>query len=350
MRNLCQHGSPLWPFTPGPWGDPRPEILDLVDTRFVHRPLDTLDGHLGVYSERVAGGWLLLLGSLVVLVGALSGWRVPRRLRLPLAVAGATALVSVVAFATVPGTGLPTTPGLFQPEGWPFSTLRYIQPTVFAATIAVAMAARAGRFWAGAATITLIGALAWNLGALAELGYPFAPSAGVVLLGALAGVLLLLATLLAQRHSPWRVPRPRPGWTVPLVVAGAVVLGVMLAQASDGFITRHTHVDGTTALGPDLVAWFTARPGFEDGHWPIAFIGRSLQGPLAGDHFTHKLELIRPYAPCSEVRAVARRAPVVVTDPGFLYKFIGVTSYGSHRCLSHRTPDYRDVAFRVYLP
>jgi hypothetical protein len=346
VRNLVQHGSPFWPFAIGPWGDPPPRILQLVNTTFLERPLDTLDGHLGVYSARVAGGWVVLLGALVVLVWALAARRLPRDLRLHLIVAGAVTLISLLAWSMALGTGLPTTPGLFQPEGWPFSTLRYIQPAVFAGTIAVALAARAGRVPERLVALALAGSLGWSLVADYQLGQQFIPATGTLLLGAVAGVVLLLPIIV----RPAELARLPAASTAVLVVVGFVAAAVALASVSDGFISRHTQVEGTTALGPDLVAWFTARPGFEDGKWPIAFIGRSLQGPLAGDHFTHRLELLAPFARCSTVRAVAHNAPVVVTDPAFLYKFIGVQPYSAQRCLAKRRPDYRDVAFRVYLP
>jgi hypothetical protein len=347
VRNLVQHGSPFWPFAIGPWGDPPPRILELVNTTFLDRPLETLDGRLGVYSERVAGGWVVLLGGLAVLVGAVVARRLPRNLRLQLGVAGGVTLLSLLAWSMALGTGLPTTPGLFQPEGWPASTLRYIQPAVFAGTIAVALAARTGRVPERLAALALAGSLGWSLVADYQLGQQFIPATGTLVLGAAAGVVLLLPLVVGLPAGLARLPTPS---TAVLVVAAFVVAAVAVAQVSDGFISRHTQVEGTTALGPDLVAWFTARPGFEDGKWPIAFIGRSLQGPLAGDHFTHRLELVAPFAPCSHVRAVARRAPVVVTDPAFLYKFIGVQPYSAQRCLAGRRPDYRDVAFRVYLP
>jgi hypothetical protein len=262
-------------------------------------------------------------------------------------VAGGLTLLSLLAWSMALGTGLPTTPGLFQPEGWPASTLRYIQPAVFAGTIAVALAARTGRVPERLAALALAGSLGWSLVADYQLGQQFIPATGTLVLGAAAGVVLLLPLVVGLPAGLARLPTPS---TAVLVVAAFVVAAVAVAQVSDGFISRHTQVEGTTALGPDLVAWFTARPGFEDGKWPIAFIGRSLQGPLAGDHFTHRLELVAPFAPCSHVRAVARRAPVVVTDPAFLYKFIGVQPYSAQRCLAGRRPDYRDVAFRVYLP
>jgi hypothetical protein len=348
VRNLFQHGSPFWPFKLGPWGDPGPRILELVDTSFLQRPIDTLDGRLDVYSERVAGGWLMLLGALVVFLGALAARRMRRDLRIELVLAGGFALFCLFAWATVPGTGLPTTPGLFQPEGWPISTLRYIQPAVFAATIAVALAARAGRAAEIAASTLLAGSLLWTLIEVQRMGFPFVPSPETLLVGAAGGVVALFLLAYTLRLLGPRLRGAMLGAAV--AVAAVVVTGTALAQVSDGFISRHAQVDGTTALGPDLVAWFAARPGFENGSWPVAFIGRSLQGPLAGDHFSHELTLLAPFEPCRNVHAAARRGPVVVTDPGFLYKFIGVRSYNAHHCLADRRPAYRDVAFRVYLP
>ena len=43
VRNLVTHGSPFWPFMPGPFGDPTPRWLSIIDNSFLERPRATLD-------------------------------------------------------------------------------------------------------------------------------------------------------------------------------------------------------------------------------------------------------------------------------------------------------------------
>ena len=59
-QNIVQHGSPVWPFAVGPWGDPKPRFFELVNTTFLQRPQATLDGRLGDYEDRLGGTWLVL--------------------------------------------------------------------------------------------------------------------------------------------------------------------------------------------------------------------------------------------------------------------------------------------------
>jgi hypothetical protein len=99
-----------------------------------------------------------------------------------------------------------------------------------------------------------------------------------------------------------------------------------------------------------VAAWFAAQPGFDDGRMTIAFASRAVQAPLAGDHFTHPLELLPARASCAEVRARARRSAIVVTDPAFLRGLLGDRPYDAGRCLAGRRRGYRDEAFSVYPP
>jgi hypothetical protein len=82
----------------------------------------------------------------------------------------------------------------------------------------------------------------------------------------------------------------------------------------------------------------------------IAFASRGLQAQLAGDRLSNRLELIPARETCANVRALARRSVLVVSDPAFLRGLLGIAPYGAHRCVAGRRPAYRDEAFRVYLP
>ena len=144
LRNLIEHGSPLWPFAVGPFGDPAPRFLGLVDATFLKRPQATLDGNVGDYLARLGGTWLLLAGALVALALGAAAPRL-RALRRPLVVAGGLALASCLIWSTAWGTGLSTSPELTWPEGFVLSSLRYLLPAIGVAAVAVAIVARARR-------------------------------------------------------------------------------------------------------------------------------------------------------------------------------------------------------------
>jgi hypothetical protein len=129
-----------------------------------------------------------------------------------------------------------------------------------------------------------------------------------------------------------------------------VVAGVVMAPVSNGMVERHAGVRNSTALGRGVVAWFERQHDLDGGTQRIAFIGRSLEGPLAGDHFTHPLELVPRRASCSRVREISTDSFLVVSDPNFLYKFVGIEPYRIHLCVKGRTPAFRDGPFAVYRP
>ncbi len=70
LRNLIQHGSPLWPFAPGPFGDPAPRFLGLVDATFLQRPVDTLDGRVATTRAASAGPGCCCSAALAALAAA----------------------------------------------------------------------------------------------------------------------------------------------------------------------------------------------------------------------------------------------------------------------------------------
>jgi hypothetical protein len=349
-RNLVQHGSPLWPFSDAPWGDPRPPFLELVDTRFLERPAASLEGRWGDYADQLSGAVVLLGGALLVLVRAAVGPGLARPLRLELVAAGSAAALALLAWSLAPGTGLPPSPGLLAPESWPLSTLRYLLPAIGAANVAVALATRAGGATRAAATLALAASLAWNVVNAADLGVPYVPSARTVVLGAAAGLVLLGAATLASRGAPGRAWRGRAVPGAPALAAAAVAAGAALTPAAEGFVERHSRVEGSTALGQRVAAWFAGRPGFDGGDETIVFASRALQAPLAGDRFTHPLELLPARASCAAVRARARRSAIVVTDPAFLRGLLGDRPYDAGRCLAGRRPAFRDEVFSVYPP
>lgn len=346
VRNFLQHGSPVWPFAAAPWGDPVPRFLALVDATLIAHPLTTVRENLSSYSDGLAGGVVLIAAIPVTLLVAALGFGLGRSLRRNLLVAAALSALALLAFATAPGTGPQRYGFLFGPP----STLRYILPTLGGAVVALALATRARGLIGAAASVALVGSLAWSVIRDAQLGFPSAPSARTLIAGAAAGVgVWAVAAFVWPRAArlwsrAWRVPRSV------LVGCAAVLAGLALASASNGYMRRHAHVAKSTALGNAVVAWFVAQPWFAGSHQPIAFVSRAVDAPLAGDHFTHPLILISPHASCAEIQAAARKDAVVVTPPDFLRNFIGVQPYKTDRCMDGRRAAYRSGPFSVYLP
>ncbi|MGI8558496.1 MAG: hypothetical protein ACR2ND_09335 [Solirubrobacteraceae bacterium] len=356
VRNLVQHGSPLWPFTATPWGTPKPRFFALVNKTFLQRPIATLDGRLGGYTSRLGGGWLLVVAVPLVLVCGAVARRWRPCLRRQLILAAAVSLAAFLAWSLAWGTGLPTTRGVPGSNGWPISSIRYMLPVVFVSTSSVALLTRAPRPIDLLATFLLLVALLWSLVADARLGLPYTPSARVVVGGALAGVgAWAVAAVVTRRQAVLRAGRVRSlAWPVHLVPWGVVTLlvtvaiGASLSPVSDGFLARYSKLTRSTAPGGDVAAWLWQQPGFQNSSMPVAFASRAVLGTLAGDHFTHKLILVPAGARCDQVIALAHRMPIVVTGHDFFYGILGLASYDAPSCLGGVRPAYQAGAYRVY--
>jgi hypothetical protein len=377
LRNLFDHGSPLWPFTPAPWGDPTPPFLKLVRTSLLDRPGATLRGHLGTYAGDLAGGVLLLAGVGLGLIRCFVGSRLPRDLRRQLLVACGVTVLACFAWAIANGTGLPNAPGLLFPLSWPFSTIRYLLPALAVAAVAVALGARAAD---GAtrvcAALLLTGSVVWSVVQSARLGYPYVPAWRTLAVGVVAGLVVFGVVLLAVRSvAPRATKSPLSGENVAsagaiAAAAAVIVAAAALGTAADGLVLRHTRVFRSTALAQPLNAWLASQPGWEEGRapaggprpgalaggarldprTPVAFISRTMSAPAAGDHLTHPLSLVPANASCATVLATARRSVVIVADPSFLRGLVGNSPYTTGRCLAGRRPAYQDLQFRAYLP
>ena len=280
LRNLFDHGSPLWPFVAAPWGDPVPTVIDAVSTSLLQRPAATLgSGHLSGYVSELAGGTVLLLGGMAA---ALAN----RRAALA---AGATAL-SVLIWAAAPITGVSRVPAF---AAIAVSALRYLLPAFACGATALALAAH-GR-WRVPAALVLAAALVWGIVRHAQIGFPAVPSATTLVGGAVIGALLAWV-------AGWLIVR------VPLV-ATIIVAALILAFAAPGWLGRHALA--TTAFDRDVSTFLADQPDYGDGDAPVA-AAPNLAGPLAGDRLTHPLSLLPGNAACALVRAAARRGYVVV--------------------------------------
>ena len=280
LRNLFDHGSPLWPFVAAPWGDPVPTVIDAVSTSLLQRPAATVgSGHLSGYVSELAGGTVLLLGGMAA---ALAN----RRAALA---AGATAL-SVLIWAAAPITGVSRVPAF---AAIAVSALRYLLPAFACGATALALAAH-GR-WRVPAALVLAAALVWGIVRNAQIGFPAVPSATTLVAGAVIGALLAWV-------AGWLIVR------VPLV-ATIIVAALILAFAAPGWLGRHALA--TTAFDRDVSTFLADQPDYGDGDAPVA-AAPNLAGPLAGDRLTHPLSLLPGNATCAQVRAAARRGYVVV--------------------------------------
>jgi hypothetical protein len=300
LRNWIDHGSPLWPFV----GGDIPEYLARFDNSFLGDPADTLRGRSGVYVDLLAGGLILLVAAILAPLAD--------RRRAVLVAAGA-AVLAALAWGNAPFTGLPDDDLL---ANLSLTTTRYLLPAIAAAAAAVAMTR------SRAAGIVLAAAALFSLERSLALEFPGIPSLALLVLGAVAGALLLP---LARR--------------VPLPVT-ALAAAVALTIAADGLGRRHGGVGRLGSSG--VVSWMTAQKAFTEGDEPVAFAPQML-AVLAGDGLEHEIEMIPPDEPCAAT--LARRGWLVVgTFPNAEQR----TPFNAAGCLRDRRPVYSDIYFRVY--
>lgn len=328
VRNLIEHGSPLWPLVASSFGDPLPFVLRQIDGRLI--------ADLGSIPPRADGYARALGGAVVVLAAALlAPLARPRR---EVVLATSVAVLCVLVWASAPYTGYP------RGEEYDFSAtnaVRYLLPSLAAAVLAVALVARrSGSVRLGAAIAVLVAAVAWNVERDIALGFPFLPSAVLLGAGALAGGVAGLAV----RRLP-SVP------AAPVVAAAAVVLSALLALPAAGYVDRHLRVD---AFAEGSARWIADRPGFAGGDRPVASVG-TVNGALAGDHLRHPVRLLPAGESCPELRRRVRSEWLVLPQPrivpGLVAPPASVRRLASlHRCLTVLEPGYADEFFAVYGP
>jgi hypothetical protein len=328
LRNLIEHGSPFWPFTPAPWGDPRPRFLERVHQSFLDRPRASLRGRLGLYSDNLAGSTVLVAGALLAPLVA--------RRRVVLAAAAVTAL-GLIAWASAPFTGIAD----LRVADLSLSTTRYLVSTFAAAALTLALAAREGRTASRVVAAVLLAVLAWNVVRLVGLGEPFVPPGGWVIVGVAAGA--ALAAVAAAR-----VPRLDLGG----IRAGAALAAAcaLLAVPASGYVARHGRTHETLDVG--LARWFAKQRAFARDSRPVSLVPTAI-GVLSGDRLRHRVELIPPDATCADLHRRAREGWVVVrnTPPPDPFKrdFPNVVrALDTAICLAAERPVYDDGVTRVY--
>lgn len=329
LRNLVDHGSPLWPFVALPGGDPVPELWDRIDVSLLNRPVETVSGRLGGYLALLGGSMALLAAGMVAPVAA--------RKRQVL-IAAMVSVAALLLWASAPSTGVSDEPGLFAATN-PTTTVRYLLPGIAAAVLTVALASRHGRGARTFALVTLGFALGLSLIQGALLGGGFRIPGAVALAGAVLGAAAGCAG--SWRGLRWPRPLGRPA-----VRGGATVaLGTLLIAGSSGYLERATGTYSNDGYR-EVVAFLIAQPEFVGGDRSVA-VAPVLLGPLTGERLQHPLELIPADEPCAQIERRSQQQWVVVReDPAFT----AVSGYSASKCLFDRRPEYEDGVFRVYGP
>jgi hypothetical protein len=321
IRNLIDHGSPLWPLTTTPWGDPIPLPFRAIDASLLGNFSATLHGRVGIYELALAGGLVLVAGALTVVL-----WDARRT-----TIAGAlVVLAALLAFANAPYTGISSSTQLA------VGATRYLLPCLLAAAVTIALARRRPVL----AALVLAAALGFNLDRDWILRFPQAPPATLLLAGAVAGAVAVAALMLLLAPVASRLPRRllRPGIAA---LATAVALVALLVPV-DGYLSAHA---GTNQFDAGLVRWLNGRAAFRSGGAPVA-IGPVQVAVLTGPRLRHPVILLGAGESCGKLSARARSSWVVLAlDPAARPYAQPLLS-----CLGHTVPAYLDPGFVVYAP
>ena len=332
VRNLIEHGSPLWPFVRGPFGDPLPPLLTLLEPSFLDRPAETLEGRTEDYANTLAGGLVLALAALAL--------PLIRRGRAALS-AGGVAAVALLLWMQAPVTGRGDLPVL---DDFPLEATRYLLPALAAASVAVAVSGRAP----GASRVLATGALAlaflWSFVRDTQLGFPQLPRATTLLVGAFLGAIAGGAALALTARDSRPVVALGAARTAASGALVSLIAGALLWPAADGYALRHAR---TGALDAELVRGLE---GSERDAGAVDFV-RLRTAMLAGDRLERRLRLLPPDRRC---RRHAGRWLVVLRplrtrvrgQPGRLFP----PAVPADRCTVRRAPTFATGAFHVYAP
>ena len=328
LRNLVDHGSPLWPFVAAPWGDPPPVDIGPrrgVNASFLDVPGRTLDTVGARWLELFGSGFLLLAGSALAAV-------LTRR-RAAWAAAGA-ALASVLLWANAPFSGVSTRAF----EVATASTVRYLLPALAAAVLALALATGSPRRDARAVGGVVLGlGLVVGLVQTADLGFPSVPGVTTLLAGAVLGALAALAASRFAHGAPALVSRH------PAVVGAvaAVLGGVALSMPASGYVERHAAA--AKLFGSDATRYLAAQPrsATVSRRWRGR---RSCSAPWPGDRLQHRFAWLPASTPCAEVRRRARAGYLLLLE----LPATGTPPSPSIRCLKGQRPAFRGVGVSVF--
>lgn len=333
LRNLFEHGWPLWPFSSGPFGDPIPVAFRGIDYSFLDHPGRMLSGRVGAYAGVLAGGVVLLGGAL------LAPLLTRRR---PVAIATAVTGLATLAWASAPYTGILVSArvvGASAATGLATGATRYLGPALLVAAAAIALAgAHGGRVRSALAALALASASAWSVIRIATIdaGFPIAPSLGVLAAGLVAGVVAAgTAEVWRSRRAPARAGLPRGTGLVGGAIA-VVVLAGLLTVGAHGLVERHARIG---LFDGGLVTWFEHQPAWREGSGTIAMSPGEV-AVLTGSRLQHRLELIDSRAICPDVRRQV--------GDGWLVVFRTTPALRLGSCLADPRPHYVDQHFVVF--
>jgi hypothetical protein len=320
LRNVIDHGSPLWPFQSTSFGDPVPETLKPFKASFLSHPHAMLSGRTHDYATTLAGAVVLLAGPVAAVVVS--------RARAVVALS-AVSVLAIVVWMAAPYTGIAQSTALAT------GAVRYLLPAVVCCTAAAALAAshsgtRGRALIAAFLTVSIIASVhrTW------QLGFPYVPTLKVVAGFAVIGGALALAagTRLATRAS-----RFVPG---ALVLPAAIVVAALALNAeSGGYVLRHAD----SGIGDAAVLRALSDvPSYAASHVEVAMAPTTI-ALLRGDHLEHNVILLPARTACGEVR---RRA----TEQVLILQRLPVTPAYVHlaSCVRGLTPVFQDPAIQLY--
>jgi hypothetical protein len=320
LRNLVDHGSPLWPFQSTSFGDPVPATLQPFKASFLSHPHAMLSGRTNDYLTTLAGGAILLFSPVLAVI---------------ISRARAVVVLSVVSVLAVLVWGAAPYTGIAQSTALATGATRYLLPALVCCTAAAALAAGRtsprGRAFLGA---VLVVSVIRSVIRTWQLGFPYVPSLAVVLALAAAGAVL---ALIAGTPIAARLGRLVPS----VLVAPALVLAVAagLSHNATGYVARHADA----GLGDSSVLGAISRvPAYENSHVEVAMAPTTI-ALLRGDHLEHNLVFLANKTPCADVRRRAIEQVVVLQR---------IPSTPAYRrlsgCLHGLKPVFEDPAMQLY--
>jgi hypothetical protein len=327
LRNLAQHGSPLWPLQATPWGDPKPPLFQFAGSTFLEDPRSTLAGQLTSWAGVAAGG--LVLAPVGVLVALVARDRASRAV-------GLLGLLAVALWLVSPVTGVDNLP---LAKDVLTSTTRYLMPVMGLGAVGLGLLARQPRW--RVPVLVLAGALViWNLGAVSAISLEVMPSPLYLLAGAVLAV--GAAIVLTNVRQGGKRPAGRTlTIALPALLIVALAGGVLVAR--DGWMGRHRQV---LYFGGTPIDQLLSDERYVEGEHPVQMTNIAWSD-LAGDDLAHDVVLLDPQVTCDELEAMAADSWLVLMGNAFL----GDPDLPLQRgCLQGLEPIAEDVAIKVFAP